>query len=269
MDENVEGGGDLGVQRASGQSTQGTQGLQPRRNISRGVGVNGAAAALMAGVQRCEEVCQLSSADLADHQAIGPHSQGVPDQVGQGDRPDPLRVGWPSLQPNDVRMLRAQFAGVLDQNDPSVGVHQTEQGGQQGGLAGAGSARDQEGAPRRHQLSQNRARLRGHGGGGDPVAEAQRARGRNPQREAGAAVADQREHRMHPGSVRQSGVGEGAAVIEPPTDRRGQPDGQPPHLAVVSKRRLDPFQPATPIDEHQARSVHHHIGHPGQGQQLF
>ncbi len=56
--------------------------------------------------------------------------------------------GGPGLEADDVRVVGAQLAGVLDEHDPLPGVDQREQRGQQRRLAGAGAAADQEGEPR-------------------------------------------------------------------------------------------------------------------------
>ena len=48
-----------------------------------------------------------------------------------------------------MRVVGPQLAGVLDEHEPLVGIDQGQQGGEQGGLAGAGAAADQERQPGR------------------------------------------------------------------------------------------------------------------------
>ena len=74
------------------------QRLDPGRDVARGVGVEGAAAALVAGVQRGEQVDHLGAAHLADHQPVGPHPQRLPDQGAQRDLAGALDVGRPGLE---------------------------------------------------------------------------------------------------------------------------------------------------------------------------
>ena len=57
----------LGVQRRAGQSAQRRERFESGRHVGGRVGVHGAAAALVAGVQGGEQVGQLSTAHLADH----------------------------------------------------------------------------------------------------------------------------------------------------------------------------------------------------------
>ena len=80
-----------------------------------------AAAALVAGVERREQLDHLAAADLADHQPVGTHPQRLPDQGAQIDRPGALDVGRPPLQPHHVRVVGAQLGGVLDDHDALAG----------------------------------------------------------------------------------------------------------------------------------------------------
>ena len=125
--------------------------LEPGRHVEGGVGVQGAAAAVVAGVERGQQVDHLGAAHLADHQPVGPHPQRLPDQGAQVDRAGALDVGGPALERDDVRMVGAQLGGVLDEDEPLGRIDQGEQGREQRGLAAAGAAADQEGHPGRDQ----------------------------------------------------------------------------------------------------------------------
>ena len=111
------------------------QRLDPGRDVGGRVGVQGAAAALVAGVEGGEQLDHLAAAHLADHQPVGSHPQRLPDQVAQGDLAGTLDVGRPRLERDDVRMRRSQLGGVLDQHQPLAGLDQRQQRGEQGGLA--------------------------------------------------------------------------------------------------------------------------------------
>jgi hypothetical protein len=96
--------------------------------------VEGAATTAVAGVERGEQVDDFGAAHLPHHEPVGPHPQRLPHQVPQGDLAGPLLVGGPGLQPEDVRMVRAQFGGVLGEDDAGRGVDKAEQAAQQRGL---------------------------------------------------------------------------------------------------------------------------------------
>jgi len=79
--------------------------LQPAQRITGVVGVDGRHAAVVAGVHRLEHVERLGTAALADDDAIGPHSQGVPDQVAGGHLALSLDVCRSRLHPHHVWLL--------------------------------------------------------------------------------------------------------------------------------------------------------------------
>ena len=66
--------------------------------------------------------------------------------------PAPSTLAGRASSADDVRVLGPQLAGVLDEHQPLVGVDQREQGVEQGGLAGAGAAADQERQAAAHHL---------------------------------------------------------------------------------------------------------------------
>ena len=85
--------------------------------VARAVGVDGRQAAVVAGVHGLQHVERLVAADLADDDAIGPHAQGVDDELALPDRALALDVGRPRLEPDDVPLPQHQLGGVLDGDD--------------------------------------------------------------------------------------------------------------------------------------------------------
>ena len=67
--------------------------LEPAEGLDRPVGVARGQRALVPGVHRLQHVERLAGADLADDDAIGPHAQGVADEVADGDLARALGVG--------------------------------------------------------------------------------------------------------------------------------------------------------------------------------
>ena len=104
-------------------------------------------AAVVAGVQRGEQIDHLGAADLADHDPVRPHPQRLPHQVAHRHLADALDVGAARDELHQVRMPRGQFGGVLDADDALVGGHRAQRRGQQRGLPGTGATRDQERQP--------------------------------------------------------------------------------------------------------------------------
>ncbi len=74
------------------------------------------------------------------HEAVGAHAQGLPDQVAQRHLAGALHVGRAGLEPDDVRVLRQQLSGVLDEQQPLSRRDERQQRSQERGLAGPGTA---------------------------------------------------------------------------------------------------------------------------------
>ena len=152
-----------------------------------------------------------------------------------GTSPGALDVGGPGLEPDDVRVVGPQLAGVLDDHHPVAGVDQGQQGGEQGGLPRAGAAADQEGEPGAHQPPQqgggvgvDRAVVLQLGDGEHPAA-------RHPQRDHGARPGERGQHGVEAGAVGEAQVDVGRRVVEPPPHGPGEPLRQPAHRGVVGE----------------------------------
>jgi hypothetical protein len=146
--------GRLAVHRGATQPRGLAQRLQPRGQVRSPVDVHGAAAAVVAGVERSQQVDDLATADLPDDQPVGPHPQRLADQVAQRHRAGGLHVRRPGEQPDDVRVHRRQLRGVLAEHQPLARVDQPQQRGEHRRLAGAGATGDQEREPGAHRRGQ-------------------------------------------------------------------------------------------------------------------
>ena len=116
------------------------------------VGVHRARAAVVAGVERGEQVDDLAAAHLADHDPVGPHPQRLPDQVAHGHLADALDVGVAGDELDQMRMPGRELGRVLDADDAFVGRDGAQRRRQQRRLARARSAGDEEGQPRRDDV---------------------------------------------------------------------------------------------------------------------
>jgi hypothetical protein len=112
--------------------------------FARGVGVERAHRAVMAGIHRLQQVEGLGSAHFADDDALGPHTQAVLDEVAHRDLPVALDIGRPGFEAHHMRLLQLQFGGVLAGDDALVVVDVVGQAVQQRGLARTGTAGDDD-----------------------------------------------------------------------------------------------------------------------------
>ena len=118
--------------------------LEPVQRVARRVGVDRGQRAVVAGVHRLEHVERLGAADLADDDPVGPHAEGVADEVADPDLALALDVRRPRLERDDVPLQQPQLGRVLDGDDPLGGRHVGGDGVQQRRLPGAGAAGDED-----------------------------------------------------------------------------------------------------------------------------
>ena len=105
MDDDLEGGGHLGVQRLPGHPAEEPERLQPGRYVPWRVRVERAGAAFVPGVQRPEQVDDLGTPALPDHQPVRAHPQRLPDQRTQRDLTGTLHIGRTGLECHHVGVL--------------------------------------------------------------------------------------------------------------------------------------------------------------------
>ena len=96
------------------------------------------------GIQGDQHVQALGLPDLAHHQPVGAHAQGLLDQPAHGNFAFALQVWLPALQPHNVPQRKLQFEDLLDGDDALAGSDARRQTVEHGGLARLGGAGDQD-----------------------------------------------------------------------------------------------------------------------------
>src|SRR5665811_2137419 len=104
----------------------------------------------MASVHGLEHVERLAAAHLAYHDAIRTHPKRVANQVADRDLALAFDVGWSCFETNEVPLVQLQLDRVLDGHDSLVLGDETRHDIEQGGLACASSAADQDVEPSPH-----------------------------------------------------------------------------------------------------------------------
>jgi hypothetical protein len=130
------------------------QALQAGEGFGGAVGVDRAERTGVAGVEGLEEIEALGPPDLAHHDAVRSHAQGIADEVADAHAADVLGIGRASLQPDDVVAGQGQLGHVLDGDDALATWDQCGQGVEQGRLACPGATGDHEVEPTVDRLDQ-------------------------------------------------------------------------------------------------------------------
>ncbi len=260
VDNDVQRGGQLAVDRLPTQARRASQGFKPGGHVRGGVGVEGAAAAFVARVERLQENNYLWASDLPDHQAVGTHAERLADEIVQCHASGAFHVRRTGLQPHDMRMGRFQLGGVFDEEESFGRVHQGQHAAQEGGLAGSGTAGDQERGARLDQGGEDFGALGWDGPGRYQLVQGERATPGQPERQARATRGHRRQDGMEPDPARQTGVGVGGRVVEPASGCGGEALRQAPQRRLVREadRRAD--ETGARVSPHLVRAVDQDIG---------
>ena len=122
--------------------------LDTGQRVARRVGVHGGQRSVVTGVHRLQHVEGFLAADLADHDAIRPHTQGVDHELTLLDGALAFDVGRTGLETHDVLLVHLQFGRVLDRDDALLRRDEAGEHVEERRLTGAGAAADQTVQPR-------------------------------------------------------------------------------------------------------------------------
>ena len=257
VDDQVDPRCDLLPDGTRGQVEAGHQhhGLEPGDGVTRGVGVQGRHRAVVARVHRLQHVERFAAADLADDDPVGPHAQGVAEQVADGDLTPVLDVGRPTLEADDVLLHQLQLGRVLDGDDALVRGDRPGEQVQQGGLAGAGATAHQDVELAHDAQGDELGQLGGERLEADEVIHGQGHLGELPDRERRPVERQGREDGVDPGTIGQAGVDHGGGLVDPAADLAHDALDHPAQVVVEQEPGLRGVELALAL----------HVDRPGAG----
>ena len=239
LDEQVERARDLLADRTERQVDAGREDerLQAGERVAGGVGVDRRQRALVAGVHGLEHVERLRAADLADDDPVGPHAQGVPDELADPDLALALDVRRARLERDHVILLELELGRVLDRDDALVVGHERRQGVERRRLSGAGAAGDEDvqlalhaGGEELRGLGRERAEL-------DQVVHRVRVARELPDRQRRALERERRDDRVDAAAVGQARVDHRRGLVDAPADLRDDLVDDAQQVRVVDEGR--------------------------------
>ena len=209
--------------------------------VARRVRVQRRDRSLVAGVHRLQHVEALGAADLADDDAVGPHAKRVAHEVADRDLAATLDVRRARLESHDVLLLQLQLDGVLDRDDALVARDERGEHVEQRGLAGAGTARDEDVHLRPHRGIEHGRDLAGQRAEADEVVDRVRRAGELSDRERRAVDRERRDDRVDTRAVLESRVDERRRLVDATSDAGDDALDDPTKLRLAGEavRRLD------------------------------
>src|SRR6185312_13008924 len=221
LDQEVEGARDLLANRAVRQLDAGRhhQRLEPRQRVAWRVRVDRRQRTFMARVHRLQHVERLWTANLADDDTVGAHTQGVPHELADSNLSLALDVRGPRLERDHVLLLELELRRVLDRDDPLDPRNERRHRVQRGRLTRARTARDQD---VELPVDAGREELRclwGDRPEVDQVVHRVRVAGELPDREGGAPERERWNDRVDTRAVGQARVHHRRRLVDAAADR--------------------------------------------------
>ncbi len=214
----------------------------------------------MAGVHGLQQVERLGSADFADDDAFGTHTQAVADQLAHGDLAFALDVRRAGFQAHHMRLLQLELGGVLAGDDALVVLDIVGQAVQQRGLAGAGTAGDQHVAADAADDLQDLGAFRRDRAELDQLVERQLVLLEFADGERGAVDGERRHDGVDAGAVGEAGVADRRGFVDAPADLADDALADVEQLLVVAEADAGALDLAGDFDIDRAGAVHHDVG---------
>ena len=262
LDDDVDRGADhlADGSRGKREAAHGDHGFAARQRFARIVGVQRAHRAVMAGVHGLQQVERLGSADFADDDAFGTHTQAVAHQFAHGDLAFAFDVRRAGFQPHHMRLLQLKLGGVLAGDDALVVLDIVGQAVQQRGLAGAGTAGDQHVAADAADDLQDLRAFRRDRAELDQLVERQLVLLEFADGERGAVDRERRHDGVDAGAVGEAGVADRRGFVDAPADLADDALADVEQLLVVAEADAGALDLAGDFDEDRAGAVHHDVG---------
>src|SRR5208282_5457489 len=239
------------------------------QGVARGVGVDGGERALVAGVHGLQHVECFFTAHLADHDAVGTHTQAVDDELAHADRALAFDVGRASFETDDVFLLELQFGCVFD-GDDALGIRNVSgEDVENGGFAGAGaSGNDHIEAALDHGREQFQHGF-GQGFVVEHVARGDGIAAKAANRETGAIERQRRNDGVDARAILQAGIDHGRRFIDAAADARHDAVDDLHEVLVVFERQAGDFELASALDVDAVEAVDENVGNGGIFEQRF
>ena len=177
----------------------------------------------MAGVHRLEHVERFGSTAFADDDPVGPHAQGVLDQIANRVSTRPFHVGRFAFQRHHMVLMKLQFRRVLDRDDALLHGNEARQDVQHRRLSRPRSTADQDvpvvddAGPQEHRGRRSeRSAL-------DQVIDGKPVCGELADGQARAFNRQRRNDRVDARAICQPGIDQRLALVDAAADLRDDP----------------------------------------------
>jgi hypothetical protein len=181
----------------------------------------------------------------------------------------PSLVATRGFEADDVVLPQLKLGCILDRDQALAGVDARRQQVEQGGLAGAGAAADEDIEPRPHGRRQERRHLGAHRGARDIIVHRERLHLELADRQDRSVERDGGNDDVDARPVGQAGVNERGRLIHAPADRADDAMDDVHQMGVVAEARFDARELAAALDVDLVRTVDDDVVDRGIAQQRY
>ena len=261
LDDEMQGRSNLLTDRPVGEVKAGHEDhvLDTSKAVTRRVGVDGRHRSLVTRVHGVEHVERFLATDLADDDPVRTHAQCVAEEISLGYLAAAVYVGRPRLQTHDVRLLHLDLDRVLNRDDAlcfrDVGRERVEERG----LAGTGTAGDEDVQFDLHAGLQELHHVFGDRAGVDQVVHLQLVGAEFSDGDRRAFGCDGRNHDVDTRAVRKTGVHHRRRLIDPPSDRRDDALNDALNVLIVTEADVAEVENTFSFEVDLVRSIDHDL----------
>src|SRR5579872_2759752 len=180
--------------------------FQAAQGIARGVRVDGGHRSFVTGVHGLKHVKGFFAAALADDDAVWTHTKTVDQQLSLSDCALSFHVGRTRFEAHDVLLRQLQLGGIFNRDDAFVLRNVLRQDVEEGRLAGAGTAGDQNAQSRAHCRGQQFHHLGGDALQLDKLVGGQRTGSETANGERGAIEGQRGNDGIDTRSIGKAGI---------------------------------------------------------------
>jgi hypothetical protein len=160
-----------------------------------------------------------------------------------------LDIGRPGFEAPDMKLLQLQFGSVLNGDQALFAGDEAGQGVKKGGLAGAGTAGDDQRNPAAHRRLQQFGHRRAQRADVDQAIDVEWPFGELANRHQRPVDRDRADGDVDARTVRQARVDHGRGLIDPPTDAGDDLIDDAQQVRLILEADIGALQPAVTLDE--------------------
>jgi hypothetical protein len=161
---------------------------------------------VMARIHSLQHIEGFSPADFAHDDTIRPHTEGILYEITDGNGPFAFDIGRTGFQSHHMRLLKSKFGSIFNGYDSFVRRNKRRKYIQRRRFPGTGTPADEDIQPGFHAGPEENSHIFIKGSKGNEIFHGKRILGEFTDGHAGTDEGKGRNHHIHSGTIRKSGI---------------------------------------------------------------